>query len=198
MGTSASHPENGTTGPGTSGGGTDPATFREFMGTYYTGVTVVTSIDGGGRPHGLTCNSLTSVTLAPPTLLICLGHRSGTLAAIRDSGGFVVNLLHTGGRRTAELFASARADRFDHVGWLPSDGTGLPWLAEDACAIAECRVADTVSCGDHTVVFGRVTRVETGWGSPLLYGMREFSGPAGRGTGLHSGPAPGIPAPHPA
>jgi flavin reductase (DIM6/NTAB) family NADH-FMN oxidoreductase RutF len=151
-----------------------PDTFRNFMSAYVTGVTVVTSLDDHGRPHGLTCTSLTSVTLAPPMLLVCVNLRSGTLAALRSRSGFVVNLLHDGGRPVAELFASATADRFERVAWRRSARLGLPCLVDDAYAGAECEVADTVVVGDHAVVFGRVVNVEVSAGSPLLYGMRAF------------------------
>jgi flavin reductase (DIM6/NTAB) family NADH-FMN oxidoreductase RutF len=153
-----------------------PDAFRRFMSAYFTGVTIITTVDGHGRPHGLTCNSLTSVTLSPPTLLVCLDVRSGTLAALRTRGGFVVNLLHKGGQRAAELFASSQPDRFDQVAWRRSAHIGLPWLVDDAYAVAECQVADTMVVGDHAVVLGRVVNVENGPGSPLLYGMRAFSG----------------------
>ncbi|WP_240519344.1 flavin reductase family protein [Amycolatopsis antarctica] len=152
-----------------------PAALRDFMSAFCTGVTVITSIDGEGRPHGLTCTSLASVTLSPPTLLVCLNTGSGTLAALRQSGGFAVNLLHERGRRAAETFASRAADRFDRVRWCRSGTVGQPWLTDDAFALAECEVADTVAVGDHVVVFGRVVGVEHVPEVPLLYGMRTFS-----------------------
>ncbi|MGQ0838775.1 flavin reductase family protein [Actinokineospora sp.] len=153
-----------------------PEAFRGFMSSYFTGVAIITSVDGDGRPHGLTCNSLTSVTLSPPTLLICLDERSGTLSAVRSCAGFVVNLLHAGGRRAAEVFASTKPDRFDQVTWERSARTGLPWLVEDTHAMAECVLADIKVVGDHAVVFGTVVNVEIGAGSPLLYGSRTFTG----------------------
>lgn len=145
------------------------------MGSYFTGVTVVASVDGAGGLHGLTCNSLSSVTLDPPTLLVCLDVRSGTLGAVLDSGAFTVNLLGDSARSTAELFASPQPDRFERVAWRRTALTGLPWLVEDALAVAECRVSDSVAVGDHVVVFGRVVNIENGTGSPLLYGMGRFS-----------------------
>jgi flavin reductase (DIM6/NTAB) family NADH-FMN oxidoreductase RutF len=153
-----------------------PEAFRGFMSAYFTGVTIVTSIDDQGRPHGLTCNSLTSVTLSPPTLLVCLDTRSGTLAAMRTRAGFVVNLLHDGGQQAAELFASSRSDRFEQVAWRRSAHIGLPWLVDEAHAIAECVVTEMMTVSDHTVVFGRVVSVETGSpvANPLVYGMRAF------------------------
>ena len=161
--------------PRLPGDGATPDVFRDFMSAYFTGVTIITSVDADGRPHGLTCNSLTSVTLSPPLLLVSLAVRSGTLAALRSRSAFVVNLLHDSGQRAAELFASPRADRFDLVAWRRSPRLGLPWLTDDAYAGAECQVVSTMVVGDHALVFGRVLNVEGGSGSPLLYGMRTFS-----------------------
>jgi flavin reductase (DIM6/NTAB) family NADH-FMN oxidoreductase RutF len=116
------------------------------------------------------------VTLSPPTLLVCLALGTGTLAAVQARSGFVVNLLHDGGRPTAELFASPQRDRFERVAWRHSDHVGAPWLVDDACAMAECKVTDLKLVGDHAVVFGQVVNVEHGAGSPLLYGRRTYGG----------------------
>ncbi|WP_062346070.1 flavin reductase family protein [Herbidospora yilanensis] len=157
------------------GGPATPGEFRGFMRSFVTGVTVVASVDESGGLHGLTCNSLSSVSLDPPTLLVCLDVRSGTLGAVRDSGAFTVNLLGEAAQGTAELFASAEKDRFDRVTWKRTALTGLPWLVEDALAVAECRVSHAVPVGDHVVVFGRVVNIESGEGNPLLYGMGRFA-----------------------
>jgi flavin reductase (DIM6/NTAB) family NADH-FMN oxidoreductase RutF len=150
--------------------------FRTFMSTFCTGVAVVTAFDRTARPHGLTCTSLASVTLRPPTLMVCLNVASGTLDAIADSGRFAVNLLHERGRQAAELFASADPDRFDRVRWRTSLATGQPLLADDAYATAECRTNGTALVGDHAVVFGEIVHIEqTDAEVPLLYGMRTFS-----------------------
>lgn len=147
------------------------------MNGYYTGITVVTSVDAEGRPHGLTCNSLVSVALDPPTLLVCLDNRTGTLAAVRECGAFAVNLLAERGRAAAEVFASRRPDRFAAVQWERS-ASGLPRLVDDAFAVAECKVTDMHTVGDHVVVFGLVQDIDGEPASPLLYGMREFTRPS--------------------
>jgi len=158
--------------------------YRGLMSAFPTGVAVVTAVGHAGRPHGLTCTSLTSVTLDPPTLLVCLDLRSGTLAAARHGGCFAVNLLHVRARRAAEVFASPTPDRFSQVAWRPSVRTGQPWLSDDAFAMAECVVADATVVGDHAVVFGEVVHVEQTPDRPLLYGMRRFFGcPAGGASG---------------
>ncbi|TDQ00497.1 flavin reductase family protein [Labedaea rhizosphaerae] len=147
------------------------------MNGYYTGITVVTAVDAQDRPHGLTCNSLVSATLDPPTLLVCLDNRTGTLAAVRESGAFAVNLLAEGGREAAEIFASRAPDRFAAVKWERSP-SGLPRLVDDAFAVAECAVTHMHTVGDHVVVFGLVHDIDGEPASPLLYGMRAFTKPS--------------------
>ena len=92
--------------------------YRDFMSMFPTGVAVVTALDLYGMPHGLTCTALASVTLNPPTLLVCLHTGSGTLAAVRARGVFAVNLSHSGARGTAELFGSATTDRAGSAGCI--------------------------------------------------------------------------------
>lgn len=151
------------------------ADFRELMARFPTGVAVVTTYDRDGQPRGMTCSSLCSVTLEPPTLLVCLRDGSPTLDSIRQRDRFAVNLLHEGARSTAELFASGAPDRFDRVGWQDTGGGG-PSLVDDAHSVAHCRVSDTKLVGDHLVVFGEVERLwETGERRPLLYGLRQYA-----------------------
>ncbi|WP_210408038.1 flavin reductase family protein [Allokutzneria sp. NRRL B-24872] len=149
--------------------------FRDLMSAFPTGVSVITALDAGGAPHGMTCTSLTSVAADPPTLLVCLNLRSGTLTAVRDSGGFAVNLLHTNGKRAAELFSSAAPERFTRLPWRPSAQVGAPLLVEDAFATAECVVAGLHVVEDHAIVIGRVVDIGQREDDPLLYGFRGFS-----------------------
>lgn len=149
--------------------------YRDFMTMFPTGVAVVTAVDRDSRPHGMTCTALASVTLRPPTLLVCLNTSSGTLAAIRASGAFAVNLLHSGGRQTAELFGSATPDRFERVLWESSPATSVPLLV-DIVAIAECRVSRVHPVGDHHIVLGEITSTIRAHDiGPLTYGMRQFA-----------------------
>jgi flavin reductase (DIM6/NTAB) family NADH-FMN oxidoreductase RutF len=152
----------------------EPDEFRSFMSTFCTGVTIVTAVGRDDRPHGLTCTSLASVTMSPPTLMVCLNTTSGTLGAVRDSGRFAVNLLHERGRRAAEVFSSAAPDRFERIPWQRGKA-GQLWLVEDAFAVAECQVTEAVPVGDHVAVFGEVVTVDQIEETPLLYGMRRFA-----------------------
>ncbi|WP_439678565.1 flavin reductase family protein [Embleya sp. MST-111070] len=152
-----------------------PEGFRAMMRGFPTGVAVVTTTDPDGRPWGMTCSSVCSVTLEPPTLLVCLRAASPTLAALRRRGAFAVNLLHDDAQATAELFASGTPDRFERVEWYADPDHESPHLAADAHAVADCRVDRTLPVGDHVVVFGEVlgiTRRRGRW--PLLYGLRRY------------------------
>ncbi|WP_025359544.1 flavin reductase family protein [Kutzneria albida] len=150
--------------------------YRTLMSAFPSGVSVITAVDADGHPHGLTCTSLSSVTLNPPTLLACLNTRSPALAALRAVGEFAVNLLHAKGQRAAEVFSSPVADRFSLLPWRRTERAGLPWLTEHAFAVAECAVSHIRVVGDHAVVFGEVHTVTQDQDRPLLYGLRRFTG----------------------
>jgi flavin reductase (DIM6/NTAB) family NADH-FMN oxidoreductase RutF len=158
-----------------SAGSATPDGFRAMMRGFPTGVAIVTATDLSGQPWGLTCSSVCSVTLDPPTLLVCLRSASPTLAAIVVRGEFAVNLLHDNAQDTAELFASGAPDRFDQVGWHQNAEAAGPHLRDDVHAVADCRISTTFPVGDHVVVFGEVMRVgRRADRKPLLYGFRRY------------------------
>jgi flavin reductase (NADH) len=156
-------------------GGLD-APYRAFMSGFPSGVAVITTVDASGRPRGMTCTSLTSVTIQPPTLLICVDVRSATLAALAHRGMFAVNLLHAEGRSAAVTFAARDADRFTNVDWRLSADFGLPWLVTAAGAVAQCAMTDMRTVGDHAVVLGEVRGIRfVDDRAPLLYGLRQYA-----------------------
>ncbi|MET9514316.1 flavin reductase family protein [Streptomyces sp. NPDC002994] len=153
-----------------------PADLRPFMAAFPSGVSVVTTLDAGDSPRGLTCSSLTSVALVPPTLMVCIRTASPTLDALLAQGQFALNLLHERARPTSDLFASGAPDRFERTEWRLPLGAGGPHLTADAHAVADCAVVTTAVFGDHTAVFAEVSRVtvrETA--QPLLYGRRRYA-----------------------
>ena len=155
-------------------GGVDPGSFRALMSTFPSGVAVVTAADARGRPFGLTCSSVCSVSLVPPLLLVCVRNGSQTLSMISRGGVFGVNFLHARGREAAELFASSVPDRFRHIRWSHSM-RALPYLPSHAHAVAECSVRAQVPGGDHTVLIGEVTSIaRLAATPPLLHGMRQY------------------------
>ncbi|MFR9673715.1 flavin reductase family protein [Streptomyces sp. TR06-5] len=165
----------------TKGTGVEPQpvgdeAYRAFMSSFPTGVSVVTTVDTDGRPRGMTCSSLSGVSLDPPVLSVCLSVTSRTLPLVRTHGFFGVNLLGACGTAVARLFADSSRRHFEQVPWQPAAGTGLPRLEGDTVAFAECRVMDAKCVGDHVVVFGEVVGVDCAAGAPLLYGRRQFVG----------------------
>ena len=158
--------------------------YRELMSRFPTGVCVVTSTDADGRPYGLTCSSLSSVCITPPTLLVCLRKGGPTLAALQSRRRFAVNLLHSRARTAAAVFSAPVPHRFSAVRWRPSPRCELPWLDADSLGLAECGLIGEVQTGDHVVVLGEVLSVTLSGGVPLLYGMRRYSAwPAYDGSG---------------
>lgn len=148
------------------------AEFREIMGSFPTGVTVVTTLDEEGKPIGLTASAVSSVSLSPPQLLICLGSERYTARSVAARGRFVVNFLGGDQQAVAERFARHADDKFAGLP-VRTGEDGLP-LIEGALAHAECVVTKAVPAGDHTVFVGLVVRGTAGAGSPLMYFRRHY------------------------
>ncbi|MDG5801156.1 flavin reductase family protein [Streptomyces ossamyceticus] len=151
--------------------------LRPFMAAFPTGVAVITSFDAEHSPWGMTCTSLCGVSLDPPSLMVSLRSASPTLGAIREHGGFALNLLHDRAQTTSHRFSSGDPERFDHTEWeLPARAHG-PHLSADAHATADCVLLSTTVIGDHTAVFAEVKHVVTRdpVPAPLLYGLRRYA-----------------------
>jgi flavin reductase (DIM6/NTAB) family NADH-FMN oxidoreductase RutF len=139
----------------TTGTGLSYEAFRDIMGSFASGITVVTSLTGQAEPHGLTCSAVCSVSASPPLLLSCVRTPSRTLEAIRASGHFAVNFLDARARDVSQLFASPGPDKFQRVPWRPGEAAGMPIL-ESTLAHAECAVHQVIDAGDHAIVLGRL------------------------------------------
>ena len=137
--------------------GSDPRTLRDALGCFGTGVTVVTTKDGEGRPVGLTANSFTSVSLDPPLLLVCLARSSTSLPAFEAADHFAVNVLHIGQQLISNRFARRDEERFAATPW---EGwtSGVP-IVKNSLASFECARHQVVDGGDHVILIGRVMRV---------------------------------------
>jgi flavin reductase (DIM6/NTAB) family NADH-FMN oxidoreductase RutF len=150
--------------------------MRGMMAAFPTGVAVIAAVGDDGRPWGMTCTSVCSVTLTPPTLLACLRSGGPTLRAVLERRGFALNFLQEDARATAESFASGAPDRFDRVRWAMSATAEGPHLETAAHTTADCRVLRTDEIGDHTVVYGEVVQItQHDEARPLLYGLRRFA-----------------------
>lgn len=153
-----------------------PEDFRAALGQFTTGVTIVTTVDDEGRKVGLTANSFNSVSLEPPLVLWSLALKSGSLAAMRASRNYAINVLGADQRVLAERFARKGIDRFEGVSWRPGL-SGAP-LIDGAVASFECANLSQHEAGDHIIFVGQVTHCRRRVGAvPLVFhGGRFFTG----------------------
>jgi 3-hydroxy-9,10-secoandrosta-1,3,5(10)-triene-9,17-dione monooxygenase reductase component len=152
-----------------------PEDMRTVMARFATGVTIVTTIGPDARPYGSTANAVSSVSLSPPLVLVCLREASETLAALRASGRFAINVLAEDQQPLAERFAKpARDGQWDGVVHRV-DGTGSP-LLDGTRAALECAVHDEADGGDHRIVIGRVLSVRRAEQplAPLLFSDARY------------------------
>ena len=127
--------------------------FRDVLGRFCTGVTVVTSVSGD-RPVGMTCQSFTSVSLDPPLVLFCPAKTSRAWPQMQRAGFFCVNLLSHDQLELSDAFARKGVDKFAGVTWRPS-ATGAP-LLDGVLGWVDCTIYAVHEAGDHYVVIGRV------------------------------------------
>ena len=148
--------------------GSDARTFRDALGCFATGVTVVTAIDAAGQPIGLTANSFTSVSLDPPLLLVCIANNAGSAAVLREAEHFAVNVLQIGQQPTSNRFAGKGEDRFAATGWEIGE-FGTPVLSGSLSSF-ECAREAVHPGGDHFILVGRVLKaIFEPRRDPLLY-----------------------------
>lgn len=155
----------------------DPFDFREVLGRYPTGVTVVTSLSPDGSPVGMVVGTFTSVSLDPPLVGFLPMKTSSSFPAIWKSGHFCVNILGEHQEQLARDISRPSAERFDGIAWSRSM-MGAPKI-DGAVAWIECSVSSVQDAGDHHFVLGKVERLELGSPTlPLLF----FRGGYGRFT----------------
>lgn len=145
----------------------DEARYRQVLGHFATGVTVVTCL-AGDRPLGLAVNSFTSVSLEPALVAFCVARTSSTWPALRETGAFCVNILAEDQETLSRTFATYDLDRFEGIGWRPSP-SGAPVLA-GILAWLDCTVEAEYEAGDHFIVVGQVQELDVVTeGRPLVF-----------------------------
>ena len=149
-----------------------PQHYRKMIGSFGTGVSILTS-HWHGADHGMTVNSLTSVSLDPCMLLVCVKNGSGTGAAIRSSGRFGISVLGLEQSRLSREFCGNDAQRWsaceiDRV-------VGVP-LIRGALGTLVCELDKVVSAGDHDILIGEVVNCSSQPGTPLMFFRGAFGG----------------------
>ncbi|MER9253541.1 alpha/beta fold hydrolase [Mesorhizobium sp. M0598] len=145
----------------------DRGEFRRALGSFLTGVTIVTTISAEGEPRGFTANSFTSVSLEPPLVLVCIAKRALGHSAFSTSRGFAINILSEDQKAHSGIFASKAADKFAAVSWQPGR-TGNP-LIDGSVAMFDCGMEQLVDAGDHSILIGRVRDFSHNGAQPLGY-----------------------------
>lgn len=160
-----------------------PDEFRQVMGRFATGISVVTTLDGG-QPAGITVNALSSVSLDPPLVMVALDRARFITPMVRTLGRYAVNILGHDQQALSDCFAHAPVspgrEEFCGATWHPGP-TGLP-LLDGSIATLECTVVQTFSVGDHDLFIGRVDSLAAPGDdrpgpdgvTPLLYFRRRY------------------------
>lgn len=137
----------------------DQAQFRRALGTFATGVTVIT-VQQGDQIHGMTANSFTSVSTDPPLVLFCVAKTTRMAGFIENAAGFAINILAAGQQLVSRQFAGARKEEAARTVLLER-GPVAP-LIDDCLVALSCRTDAIHEGGDHWIVVGRVIAIHEG------------------------------------
>jgi 3-hydroxy-9,10-secoandrosta-1,3,5(10)-triene-9,17-dione monooxygenase reductase component len=152
----------------------DPELFREVFGRFATGVAVIT-VAGPGGVGGMTANALCSLSLEPLLALVCFENSARTLNAVREAGGFAVNLLAADQREIAGAFASKMPEAEKVASVDHRLVRGMP-VIERTLAWAVLELRELIAGGDHTIAIGEVVEMGLGVGEPLLWFEGRYRG----------------------
>ena len=145
----------------------DPRDFRSALGTYATGVTIITAAGADGKPYGFTCNSFASVSLNPPLVLWSLVLYSSSLSVFQNASHFAVNVLGASQQALANKFSKSSEDKFVGVDW--TSGIGNAPLLMECVANFQCRAVNRYYGGDHVIFLGAVEDYAYNRNEPLLF-----------------------------
>ncbi len=147
--------------------------FRRAMGSFASGVNIVTSRSEDNAMHGITVSAFSSVSLEPPLVLICINKRASIHEHLREGCHFAVNILAEDQESLSARFASRDTDRFNGVECSEAPH-GSPLIA-GALAHIECRVVAAYPAGDHTIYIGEVEATQVSDKNPLAYFRGRYS-----------------------
>ncbi|MAV34114.1 MAG: hypothetical protein CMJ59_01530 [Planctomycetaceae bacterium] len=150
----------------------DPQEQRRIMGKFATGVTVA-STRTGDDTWGMTANAVTSLSLDPPLVLLCVAREAQSHAKFTEAGFFALNILSADQQTISDRFAFKGPKDFSDLETTVAE-TGAPVLT-DALGWVDCRIVDTVTAGDHDMFIGEIVAGAAKDGQPLLYFAGGYS-----------------------
>ena len=151
----------------------DARALRHALGSFATGVTIVTAMSPTNGPIGFTANSFTSVSLAPPLILVCIAKSAAGYAIYNAASAYCVNILAQNQHDLAGTFAARGADKFSGVSWHQG-ATGAPIL-DGSVGHFDCAAHEMVEAGDHAILIGRVVGFNTSDTEPLCYHRGKYA-----------------------
>ncbi|GGY59357.1 flavin reductase family protein [Streptomyces omiyaensis] len=151
----------------------DPAVFRDVLGRFASGITVVAALDDG-EPAGFACQSFASLSLDPPLVMLAVGRSSTSWPRIQRAGRFCVNILAEDQRTTCAALGRSGPDKFAGVPWSAGDHGTV--RIDGALAFVECELHEVYEAGDHHLVTAHVVALDAGEDrGPLLYYRSRYA-----------------------
>jgi flavin reductase (DIM6/NTAB) family NADH-FMN oxidoreductase RutF/DNA-binding IclR family transcriptional regulator len=150
----------------------DARALRSALGAFVTGVTVITTQDRSGKPHGLTANSFNTVSLDPPLILWSQSKKAGSYEVFQQAQEFAISILAEDQIEVSARFASRHDDRFEGVA-VERSFCGLPVIANSS-AWLYCRTVSRVDGGDHTIYIGEIQKIARSGRRPLVFGGGQY------------------------
>lgn len=150
----------------------DTKELRNAMGTFATGITVVTTLDGQNEPVGMTVNSFSSVSLDPPLVLWCLAETSNYCDIFLNADYFAINILSADQQPLSQLFASPEENKFSQTDWHA--GVQKMPLFPGCIAHMECRIEHRHAGGDHIILVGLVLNFKHTDAAPLVFSRGDY------------------------
>jgi len=143
--------------------------YKQVLGSFPTGVTVVTTLDNDGNLAGFTASAFSAVSMDPPLILICPSLASSSCKAIRANGKFTVHILGHEQQELAYRFASKKANKLVGIDWRHSELGNA--ILDGSAAHLECSVWGDYPGGDHAIIVGHVDSLHLpdAAPSPMLY-----------------------------
>lgn len=146
---------------------TDSKAFRNALGQFATGVTIITALDADGKKAGMTANSFSSVSLDPMLVLWSIAKTSRSFDVFMQAKQFAIHVLHAEQRTLSSQFSSNCDDRFNAVSHRTGLG-GIPIL-DDYAAVFQCETECRHEGGDHVIILGRVIEFDNRGKAPLVF-----------------------------
>ena len=147
----------------------DVQTFRRAWGKFATGVAIVTTIESDGRVHGMTANGITSVSLEPLLILVCVAHDRNSHSLIKESGLFAINILSEAQQSLAGYFARPLEQRGEDANVPISLTKRGSAIVENCLAFMDCRVVQEYTAGDHAIFIAEVDEIRMNPGRPIIF-----------------------------